>query len=601
MKGTSEKMRNLRGRKSTSTFATMDESELLSGWRAEESPRLTPEEQAAVQAWKQLDARPPADSCMQESGDSFVGGRRSRRAHTKRMPQVFDWKELSEALVKEEKELSSAVDVVTTSPADKEDTPSSPVDKQDEEVDASNKADKAGVEEEMLINWMKQRTMAKVLREFLRFQNCSYPLPKKRGKIIRRKLKGKLDRKSGAIDHSELTKESSSSGTTLFSSGTALDFEGFADDVPDAGMAELEEIRDMLREMRLPPDIANVLDLSTYLPASVIPHVPFTQSAASESRTPRGSSSTGNSPRSRSATSLISHTSVPAVEALARVTEDQFKSPRASMIATSRTPPSLSPRGPSVCIKRTTSMPTITVTEEPSAATPASLNLDLTSTTRTFTPRATLEQHAELFTMKKLKLDDSLLFDLSLYLEPRAGSQVGGAADKKAPGLFVISSPQSSPAATYRARNKIDRTMVGADFGDMLPVVEEVPSQQPPSADSGTTGCRIKHSKSSESLTPTASPTARRKNESDDSSLVTGKASRVVKKEGRPRSNTTSILPAEASASAEELERLRHKDDAPKAKEAAGEDDEGGRGVAKKASKARKLLKSKKSKERLDA
>jgi hypothetical protein len=286
------------------------------------------------------------------------------------------------------------------------------------------------------------------------------------------------------------------------------------------------------------------------------------------------------------------------------VTEDQFKSPRASMIATSRTPPSLSPRGPSVSIKRTTSMPTITVNEEPSTAGPASLNLDLTSTTRTFTPRALLEQHAELFTMKKLKLDDSLLFDLSLYLEPRAGSQVGGAADKKAPGLFVISSPQSSPAATYRTRNKIDRTMAGADSGDILPIVEEVPSQQPPSDDSGTTGCRIKHSKSGD-----LTPTARRKNESDDSSLVTGKALQVVKKEGRPRSNTTSILPAEASAFVEELEQSptpksatdevkterRHKD-APKA---AGDDDEGG--VAKKASKARKLLKSKKSKERLNA
>jgi hypothetical protein len=400
MKGTSEKMRNLRGRKSTSTFATMDESELLSGWRAEESPRLTPEEQAAVQAWKQLDAQPSADSCMQESGDSFAGGRRSRRAHAKRMPQVFDLKELSEALVKEEKELSGAFDVVTTGPGDKDDTPGGAVvDKQDEEVDAPNKAGKAGVEE-MLINWMKQRTMAKVLREFLRFQSCSYPLPKKREKIIRRKLKGKLERKSGGIDHSELTKESSSSGTTLLSSGAALDFEGFADYVSDAGLAELEEIREMLREMRLPPDIVNVLDLSTYqpAPASVIPQVPFTQSAASESRTPRGSSSTGNSPRSRSATSLISHTSVPAIEALARATEDQFKSPRASMIATSRTPPSLSPRGPSVCIKRTTSMPTITVNEEPSTAGPASLNLDLTSTTRTFTPRALLEQHAELFT-----------------------------------------------------------------------------------------------------------------------------------------------------------------------------------------------------------
>jgi hypothetical protein len=197
--------------------------------------------------------------------------------------------------------------------------------------------------------------------------------------------------------------------------------------------------------------------------------------------------------------------------------------------------------------------------------------------------------------MKKLKLDDSLLFDLSLHLEPRAGSQVGGAADKKSPGLFVISSPQSTPAATYRARNKIDRTMVGAAFGGILPIVEEVPSQQPPSADSGTTGCRIKHSKSSD-LTPTA-----RRNESDDSSLVTGKSLQVVKKEGRPRSNTTSILPAEASASVEELEQSpelkterRHKDDAPKA---AGDDDE----VAKKASKARKLLKSKKSKERLNA
>jgi hypothetical protein len=207
--------------------------------------------------------------------------------------------------------------------------------------------------------------------------------------------------------------------------------------------------------------------------------------------------------------------------------------------------------------------------------------------------------------VKKLKLDDSLLFDLSLYLEPRAGSQVGGAADKKAPGLFVISSPQSSPAATYRTRNKIDRTMAGADSGDILPIDEEVPSQQPPSADSGTTGCRIKHSKSGD-LTPTASSTVRRKNESDDSSLVTGKALQVVKKGGRPRSNTTSILPAEASASVEEQSptqksatdevktERRREDDAPKA---AGDDDEGG--VTKKA-KARKLLKSKKSKERLN-
>jgi hypothetical protein len=611
MKGTSEKMRALRTRKS-STFATLDESELLSNWRVEDSPRLSPEEHASAMAWKKLEQESTLPADLQESGDNATSSRRSRRAHAKRMPQVFDLKELSEALVKEEKELSGEGDTVT-SPTGKGKGKEGEEDKNDSDA-VDEKA--SVVEEEMLINWMKQRTMAKVLREFLRFQSCNYPLPKKHEKM-RRKLKGKLERKSGAIDHSELTKESNS----LLSSVTGLDLDGLANasSADDLSDGTLEEIRDMLRDMKLPPDIANVLDLSTYMPSGpLVPQVPLTQNTVA--RTPRGSSSTGNSPRSRSTTAL-SHAPIP-LEVISQVTEDHFKSPRSSLIATSRTPPSLSPRGPSISIKRTTSMPTITVTDETEAGPPS---LDPLPTARLFTPRSPLERHTELFTMKKLKLDDSLLFDLSLHLEPRSGSQVSGAPDKKA--LFVIS-PQASPATTpYRVRNKIDRSAVELNVSnDSIAAVCEKLSQQQPSEDSSTP--LIQHSKSSDAVPSLGSPVGKR-SKSDlqkrsEAPLATGKASRA-REESRPRSNTTSLLlapttdlsiegerwPDRAAKGPKKERQQKGENNDAKAKEATAgdengelrhDDDEDAVKTKKsdKAAKSRKQLRSKKSKERLD-